>query len=126
MKDTLEVSDKLNAVRGEIEQQQAEFEALSKQVETVALTISLRAEADTQVFGVHWRPLYQLKLAAREGFEALADYAVAMTGLFFYLPAILAWLITILIAAAFGWRILRWASRRLFMRRNAVAAPADS
>ena len=126
VKDTLEVSDKLNAVRGEIEQQQAEFVALSKQVETVALTISLRAEADTKVFGVHWRPLYQLKLVAREGFEALADYAVAMTGLFFYLPAILAWLITILIAAAFGWRILRWASRRLFMRRNAVAAPADS
>lgn len=56
VKDTLAVSDKLNEVRGEIEQQQAEFDALSKQVETVTLTVTLRAEADAQVFGLHWRP----------------------------------------------------------------------
>jgi hypothetical protein len=74
VKDTLAVSDKLNEVRGEIEQQQAEFEALSKQVETVAITVSLRAEAEAQLFGLHWRPLYQLKLAAREGLDAVADY----------------------------------------------------
>src|SRR6266496_6090328 len=36
VKDTLEVSDKLNDVRGAIEDRQAEFEALSKQVETAA------------------------------------------------------------------------------------------
>jgi hypothetical protein len=114
VKDTLAVSDKLNEVRGEIEQQQAEFEALSKQVETVAITVSLRAEAEAQVFGLHWRPLYQLKLAAREGLDAAADYCVAMVGLFFYLPSILLWLVTILAGAAFGWRILRWAARVFF------------
>jgi TfoX/Sxy family transcriptional regulator of competence genes len=32
VKDTLEVSDKLNEVRGAIEERQAEFEALTKQV----------------------------------------------------------------------------------------------
>src|SRR5437899_6448796 len=83
VKDTLEVSDKLNGVRGEIEQQQAEFNALSKQVETVALTVSLRAEADAQVFGLHWRPLYQLKLAARQGLDSIADYGVAMASFLF-------------------------------------------
>ncbi len=46
VKDTLEVSDKLNEVRGGIEERQAEFKALSKQVETVAINITLRAEAD--------------------------------------------------------------------------------
>ena len=44
MKNTLEVSDKLNEVRGAIEEKQAEFEALSKQVETVVINIMLRAE----------------------------------------------------------------------------------
>src|SRR5260370_40950094 len=83
VKDTLEVSDKLNDVRGEIEQQQAEFDALSKQVETVALTISLRAEAEAKVFGLNWRPLYQVKLAAREGLGRVADYAASMTPLLF-------------------------------------------
>src|ERR1700693_4543719 len=44
VKDTLEVSEKLSEVRGQIEQQQAEFDALSKQIETAAITVSLRAE----------------------------------------------------------------------------------
>jgi hypothetical protein len=114
VKDTLEVSDKLSGVRGEIEQQQAEFNALSKQVETVALTVSLRAEADAQVFRLHWRPLYQLKLAARQGLDSIADYGVAMASFLFYLPTVLLWLATILIGAAVGWRILRWARRSLF------------
>src|SRR5258707_9920476 len=79
VKDTLEISEKLGEVRGQIEQQQAEFVALAKQVETVALAVSLRAEADAQVFGIHWRPLYQLKLGARDGLESLADYVASMS-----------------------------------------------
>jgi hypothetical protein len=114
VKDTLEVSEKLSQVRGNIEQQQAEFDALSKQVETVAITVSLRAEAEAQVFGLHWRPLYQIKLAARQGLDSVGDYAASMASFLFYLPTVLLWLGTILIAAALGWRILRWAARVLF------------
>jgi hypothetical protein len=121
VKDTLEVSDKLNEVRGEIEQQQAEFEALSKQVETVAVSISLRAEADTQVLGLHWRPLYQLKIAAREGIDGIGDYAAAMASFLFYLPTVLLWLATILIGAAVGWRILRRTGGALFVTRVKAA-----
>jgi Domain of unknown function (DUF4349) len=124
VKDTLEVSDKLGEVRGDIEQQQAEFEALSKQVETVALTVSLHAEADTQVLGLHWRPLYRLKVAARDGLDGLGDYVGTMTAVAFYLPAILLWLGTILTAAAIGWRVLRWAARMIFATRK--AAPSNS
>jgi hypothetical protein len=115
VKDTLEVSDKLNEVRGAIEEKQAEFEALSKQVETVAINITLRAEADAQVFGLNWRPLYQLKIAAREGLDGFGEYAASMTTFVFYLPTILLWLFTILAGAAVGWRILKWAARRLFI-----------
>ena len=121
VKDTVEVSDKLDGVRGQIEQQQAEFNALSKQVETVSLSVTLRAEADTQVFGLHWQPLYQLKFAAREGIDSIGDYAAKMAGFLFYLPAILLWLATILIIAAVGWRLLRWAGRLLFTARARAA-----
>ena len=121
VKDTLDVSDKLNDVRGEIEQQQAEFDALSKQVETVALTITLRAEADMKVFGLNWRPLYQLKFAARQGLDSVGDYAAAMAAFVFYVPTILLWLATILICAAGGWRILRWAGKALFVARAKAA-----
>ena len=112
--DLLEVSEKLSEVRGQIEQQQAEFQTLSKQVETVAITISLRALADAQVFGLNWRPLYQLKVAARDGLDAIADYAAAMTAIVFYVPVILAWGLTILFSIVVGWRVFRWTSRRFF------------
>lgn len=114
VKDTLEVSDKLNAVRGQIEQQQAEFSALEKQVETVAIAVSLRAEADAQIFGVHWRPVYELKLAARDGLESIANYADAMTDALFRLPGFLLWLATIVAIAAVGWRSARWTWKRFF------------
>jgi Domain of unknown function (DUF4349) len=112
--DMLEVTQKLSEVRGEIEQQQAEFQTLSKQVETVALSIALRAIADTQVSGLNWRPLYELKLALRNGLDALADYAATMAAILFYVPVILVWSVTILFAAVLGWRLLRWTGRRFF------------
>jgi hypothetical protein len=85
-------------------------------VDTVALTISLHAEAEARIFGLHWRPLYQLKLAAREGIGGVGDYVASMAWFVFYIPAILLWLATILIGSALAWRILRWAWRTLFMR----------
>lgn len=112
--DLLQVEQKLSEVRGQIEQQQAEFQTLSKQVETVSIAISLRTLADTQVFGLNWRPLYQLKLALRNGLDALADYATTMAVILFYVPVILAWAVTILFAAVIGWRALRWTGRRFF------------
>lgn len=120
--DLLEVTQKLSEVRGEIEQQQAEFQTLSKQVETVAIAISLRTLADTQVFGLNWRPLNQLKVAARNGLDAIADYATTMAAILFYVPVILAWSLTILFAAVVGWRVLRWTGRRFF-DGPALAAP---
>jgi hypothetical protein len=122
--DTLEVSEKLSEVRGNIEQQQAEFDALSRQVETVAITVSLSTEADTQVFGLQWRPLYRLKLALRDGLNGLADYASTMAAIVFYLPAVLLWMGTILLAAAVGYRILRWAARVLFVKSQSAVAKA--
>jgi hypothetical protein len=114
VKDTLEVSEKLGQIRGQIEQQQAEFNALSKQIETVAITINLRAEAEAQVFGLNWRPLYQIKTAFRDGLDGLANYFSAITAFAFFLPTILLWAATIALGGAVAWRILRWVARRWF------------
>jgi hypothetical protein len=114
VKDMLAVSEKLSEVRGQIEQQQAEFNALSQQIETVAISISLRTEAEAQVFGLNWRPGYQLKLAVRDGLESLATYATAVTSILFYLPAVLLWVGTIVAGAVITWRAVRWAGRRWF------------
>ena len=72
------------------------------------------------MFGIHWRPLYQLKIAARNGLEGIADYIAAMVAVGFFLPTVLLWLGTIVFCAAFGWRILRWASRFFFASPETV------
>jgi hypothetical protein len=110
VKDTLEASTKLNEVRGEIEQQQAEFTVLARQVETVVIAVSLHSEADAQVFGIRWRPLYEIRVAARSGLENLGGYAAVITLVIFSLPTIALWLIT----AAITWRVMRWVWKKLF------------
>jgi uncharacterized protein DUF4349 len=114
VKDTLEVSDKLNQVRSQIEQQQAEFQALAKQTETVAIAVDLRSDADAQVLGLHWRPLYRIKQAMREGLDGLGDYVASMTSFAFLLPSVLLWLMTFVVGASVGWRLLRWVARVFF------------
>ena len=118
VKDTVEVSEKLNEVRLQIDQHQAEFDTLSKQVSTVALTISMHAEAEARVLGLQWRPLNQLKLAVREGIDGIGDYGASMAWFVFYIPAILLWLATILFGVAVAWRILRWGWKTLFMKQQ--------
>jgi len=120
VQDMLDVTAKLSEVRGQIEQQQAEFQALSKQVEMASISISLRVPTDTEVMGIHWRPLYQMKLALRDGLNALADYATAMMAVIFILPAVLLWTATILLGVFLSWRIVRWAARLFFPSLKAV------
>lgn len=110
VKDTLDVSSKLNEVRGQIEQQQAEFNTFSKQVDAVALTISLRSDKEA-LLGFNWRPQYQLKVAVRDGLEAIGNYAGVMTSILFYLPAVMLWLATTLFAVLAGCRLFVWAKR---------------
>jgi hypothetical protein len=55
-----------------------------------------------------------MKIAFRDGLDGVADYASSMTSIVFYLPAAVLWLGTILLGAAVGWRVVRWAGRRVF------------
>ena len=85
-----------------------------QQVETVAIAISLRTETEQQGFGLNWRPGYQVKLALRDGLESLANYAMAMITILFYLPAVLLWVGTIGVGGLVSWRTVRWVGRRWF------------
>jgi len=122
VKDMMAVSERLSEVRGQIEQQQAEFNALSRQIETVAIAISLRTVSEAQVFGLNWRPGYQLKLALHDGLESIATYATAMTTILFYLPAALLWAGTILIRIVVSWRVRRWIGERWFGSKTMPAS----
>jgi Domain of unknown function (DUF4349) len=114
VKDTVEVTDKLSEIRGTIEQQQAEFNALTKRVETVAISVDLLPDADVQVFGLHWRPLYRAKLSMREALDAIGDYSATMFAVIVHIHVILLWIATLVAFAAMGWKLLRWVARVFF------------
>ena len=124
--DTLDVSSKLSEVRGRLEQQQAEFLALAKQIETVAISVSLIPTAETHVLGFHWRPWYTVKLAVRDGLDGLAHFAGAATTIIFLLPTIILWLAMITLGAALGIRILRWVWRTFFTFSKPRTAESQS
>jgi hypothetical protein len=64
---TLAVSEKLNGVRGEIEQEEAEFEALSKKSEQLQFPCRCTLQQRPICLGLHWRPLFELKTGLDTG-----------------------------------------------------------
>jgi len=113
IKDTLDVTEKLSDVRGRIEQMQGEMKFLTAQIEMSSLEISLRAESEAAVGGIHWRPLRQAKIAAGEMISGLADWADSVIAFLINLPLIGVWLVSIVILILVGVRILRFLWRRL-------------
>jgi hypothetical protein len=108
VKDVLDVSEQLADVRGRIHTTEGEFRYLSQQIAMASIEVALRTETEAQVAGLHWRPLFVLHQAARDGLDSLADYAAAMLALLLKLPAIALWVATILVAAKYAWKVLRW------------------
>ncbi len=112
IKDTLDVTEKLSDVRGRIEQMQAEMKFLTAQIDMSTLEISLRAEADAAVAGIHWRPLRQAKIAVSEMVSGLTDWVDSVIAFFINLPLIAAWFLSVVTLVVVAIRILRFLWRR--------------
>jgi hypothetical protein len=113
IKDTLDVTEKLSDVRGRIEQLQGEMKFLTAQIDMSTLEISLRAEADAAVAGIHWRPLRQAKIALGEMVSGLADWADSAIAFFINLPLIAVWLFSVVVLLVAVSRVVRFLWRRL-------------
>jgi hypothetical protein len=112
IKDTLDVTEKLSDVRGRIEQLQGEMKFLTAQIDMSTLEISLRAEADASVAGIHWRPLRQAKIAVSEMISGMADWADSVIAFFINLPLIAVWLLSVIALIVVALRVLRYLWRR--------------
>jgi hypothetical protein len=112
IKDTLDVTEKLSDVRGRIEQMQGEMKFLTAQIDMSSLEISLRAESDAAVAGIHWRPLRQAKIAVGEMLSGLADWADSVIAFLINLPLIGVWLLSVVILVLVAVHILRFLWRK--------------
>jgi len=118
--DIMQVSAKIDEVRQQIEQIQGRLNYLSRQVDMASLSANLTEEADVQVFGLRWRPLYEIKLAFRNMLASLQSYVDSMIKVIFSLPIILLWLVTIGLVILICWKIGRWIWRRFFKPPSTV------
>ena len=107
MKDTLEVTEKLSEVRGEIEQLQGELNWWSHQVAMSAIQVSLSEEPQATV-ATQWRPLYNAKNAAHEMLTGIGDWVDWAVAFVISIPLILLWVCSVGGLLWTGWRILRF------------------
>lgn len=118
IKDTLDTTEKLSDVRGRIEQLQGEMNYLTSQIDMSSLEISVRAEAEADVAGIHWRPLREAKIAFSEMLSGLADWADSVIAFFVNLPLIAVWLLSIIILLVVAVRIVIFLWKRLVPKVN--------
>ncbi len=71
------------------------------------LTTNITGVAEAQVFGIRWRPLYEVKLSLRGALSAIAHNANSMVALFLNLPVLAIWGFTIVALLKAGWLMLR-------------------
>jgi hypothetical protein len=91
------VTEKLSDVRGRIEQLQGEMKFLTAQIDMSSLEISLPANADAAVAGIHWKPLRQAKIAVGEMIAGLADWVDAVIAFLSNLPLVGVWLLSVVV-----------------------------
>ncbi len=106
IEDILNVTQYLSSARGDIERLQAKINYLSAQVEMSTMTVSLTEEADVELFGIDWRPLFTIKQSFRNMLSGLTGYIDAIIGFVFFLPTLILWLATFV--AVF------WALRKIY------------
>lgn len=120
VKDILEVTEKLNEVRGQIEQLQTDINVMSHDVAMSAIAITLTQNApEAHLFGT-WHPMLNARRTLRNMLASLGEWLDAMVSLVIFLPVLLLWGLTIGGVVWIAWRIVRLFRRRRVSVRTAV------
>ncbi len=117
IQDILNVQQRLGDVRGQIEQIQGQIQFLSRQIDMSTITVSMISEADIEVFGIRWRPLFVVKQSFRNMLSGLAGYVDSMIAFIFFLPRLILWLGTIVFLTFISWRTIKWLRPKFFPPR---------
>lgn len=122
VEDTLKVTQYLSSVRSQIEQIQGQLQYLSRQVDMSSITVSLTEEADVEVFGIRWRPLFVIKQSFRNMLTNLTKYADAMIGFIFNIPVLLFWLGTYGVGALLVFRVGLWIRNKFLIPKAEISS----
>ena len=121
--DTLEVAGELANVRGRIERLQSQMRVMEHETAMASIAVELRTEPIVQK--TSWRPLYELQAAWHEGGKALAQYATAMMSVVAYVPAIIAWILTLALGGKLVILVLKGGAVLFGLSKSAGTKPAQ-
>ena len=120
VKDVLEVTEKLNEVRSQIEQLQTDINVMSHDIAMSAIAITLTQNApEGRIFGT-WHPVLNARRSLRTMLAGLGDWLDAIVSLVIYLPVLVLWTLTIGGILWVAWKIVRIFLRRRVPVRTAV------
>jgi len=114
VKDVLDITEKLNEVRGEIESADAEHRTLAHNVAMSSVGITLRQEGAGEAQGVEWHPWRNARSSWRGMKADLASWADSMVSFLLELPVILLWLVTIILIIVAAIKVIGFILRRFF------------
>ncbi len=107
VKDVLEVTEKLNDVRGQIEQLQTDINVMSHDIAMSAISIALTQNVpEGRVLG-NWHPLLNARHSLRSMLAGLGDWLDAVVSFAIFLPVLVLWAVTIGGILWVLWKILR-------------------
>jgi hypothetical protein len=112
VEDVMSVTEKLDAVRGEIDKAKAEFKALEHDIAMTSVTVSIRRDSAAARF-YNWRPIRQVRESAADLVEGLAGVFNSLIAIAFYLPILVIWLCVFILGTVVIVRIGRLLWRRL-------------
>lgn len=95
VKDILEVTEKINEVRGEIDRIEGRLKVLSRKVEMS--TINIQLKSDGRFGNFYWRPFYNIQKAGTELISGLLNYFDFMASFIIKLPLIALWISTLVL-----------------------------
>jgi len=107
VEDTVDVTEKLNDVRGQIERTQSDADFLRKTVETSLIQVHLQSAPGGRFASLDWHPGMRTREELRDGIEAVGVFFGVLLSILVHLPAILLWVLTIAALCAVAWRIVR-------------------
>jgi hypothetical protein len=123
IKEVLDVTEKLNDVRGNIEQLQVEMNVMQHDVAMSAISIVLVPQSADPGLLAGWHPLLSAKSASNSLISGVSAWCDFMIGVFIIAPAVLLWGGTIFAVAYLLYWILKLASKR-YGKSASAATPA--
>lgn len=113
VEEILKITARLSSVRGQIERLEGRLKYLSDQVEMSSIRVSLTSEAEIEVFGIRWRPLYMVKKSFKAMLSGLRKYTSFVISFLFILPVIVLWLGSFVLLAFIAIKVFTWILRKI-------------